>query len=482
VSVAEDIAGEWELLDDEIGPQPGAQLEIARCPADMAVYGGHAFSGKSYMLLMEAFQSSDGMRSDVENPQFAATIFRRTCPMITNEGGLWDTAMELYGPLGVRMTKTNLQAQFPSGARVRFGHLDTEQDLINWQGAQIDYVGFDQLEQFTERQFFYLTSRTRSMSGAYRRIRGTCNPDPDSFLRTFLSWWIDDDTGLAIEERSGVIRYMARVKDTIEWADTEEELIQRLGPDTEPLSVTYIIGRITDNQLGLQANPKYLAFLKNLPYVDRRRLLEGDWNARVTAGMIFKEEWFEIVDNYPSFVDAARCWDRAATPADAPGAGTASYTAGGKIARGTNGLFYITDMQRFQKSGGAVQEFIETQAKADGMLTRVGGFQDPGGAGKAEIDDFLEDLAGFETSVLPTARPRTGKDDDFVDSGNPKVNYAKPWSRMAEKGKIKLVRGPWNKAFTREAEDFDGKGRCDQIDSISGGYYMLTQEVIAGVI
>ena len=114
------------------------------------------------------------------------------------------------------------------------------------------------------------------MSGARTRLRATCNPDPDSFLRHFMEWWIDDDTGLAIPERSGVVRHFARDGNDVIWGDTSEEVLAKHpDPEAETKSFTFIRGQITDNPIGLKANPGYIASLKNLPLIDRRRLLEG---------------------------------------------------------------------------------------------------------------------------------------------------------------------------------------------------------------
>ena len=66
-----------------IGPQPGPQEMFLSTPADIAGYGGAAGGGKSFGLLLEALRH-------IDNPEFGWVIFRRTYPMITNEGGLWD--------------------------------------------------------------------------------------------------------------------------------------------------------------------------------------------------------------------------------------------------------------------------------------------------------------------------------------------------------------------------------------------------------
>ena len=79
-------------------------------------------------------------------------------------------------------------------------------------------IGFDELTHFTAHQFFYMVSRNRSTCGVRPYIRATCNPYADSWVADFLAWWIDQETGLPIPERAGVLRYYIRVAEKIEWA------------------------------------------------------------------------------------------------------------------------------------------------------------------------------------------------------------------------------------------------------------------------
>ena len=72
-----------------------------------------------------------------------------------------------------------------------------------------------------------MLSRNRSTCGVRPYVRASCNPDSDSWVADFISWWWDPDTGYAIPERSGKIRYMARVNEKIVWGDTPEEVVQR---------------------------------------------------------------------------------------------------------------------------------------------------------------------------------------------------------------------------------------------------------------
>ncbi|WP_325053334.1 terminase large subunit domain-containing protein [Sinorhizobium meliloti] len=67
-------------------------------------------------------------------------------------------------------------------------------------------ICFDELTHFSASSSRYMVSRNRSMSGVGPYTRATCNPDADSWVAELISWWIDQDTGLPIPERAGVLR------------------------------------------------------------------------------------------------------------------------------------------------------------------------------------------------------------------------------------------------------------------------------------
>ena len=222
-----------------------------------------------------------------DNPDFNAVVFRRQANQITNAGGLWDTAVNMYSPLGANFkTNPSPQVTFPSGAKISFNHLQLERDVYAWQGSQIALIAFDELTHFTESQFVYMMSRNRSLCGVKPYIRATTNPDADSWVAEFLSWWINQETGYPIPERSGVIRYFYRLDGSFLWGDTVQELVDKYSADPKLCkSVTFIMSSIYDNRILLEANPEYLANLNGLDIVEKERLLKGNWKIRPSAGL-----------------------------------------------------------------------------------------------------------------------------------------------------------------------------------------------------
>lgn len=432
-----------------VKPQPGPQTDFLTTSADVAIYGGAAGGGKSFALLLEALYH-------IKNSKFKATIFRRNAVQIKNQGALWDESMALFGPLGATPREYILKWEFKSGMSVKFAHLEYDHSVFDYQGSQIPYIGFDELTHFTEKQFWYMLSRNRSMSGVPSYLRATCNPDCESWVRALIDWWIGED-GLPIKERSGKIRWFLKRDEVINWADSREELVKEFACEpTDPKSFTFIPSRIYDNQILLQKDPGYLANLKALSRVDRLRLLEGNWNVRVTAGSMFRREWYEVIDTIPSgFIAVVRYWDRAATkPSDTNK--DPDWTRGLKLYKYPNGTFVVGDLKSCRDTPLKVEQLVRATASQDSNRVRIFGEQDPGSAGVADAQAFARMLQGYEVRI---AKPTQDK-----------VTRAKPVSAQSEAGNIKVLRAPWNAEFFSELENFPEGNHDDIVDVLSGAY------------
>lgn len=274
-----------------IGPQPGPQWDFAESLADVAIYGGAAGGGKTFAALLEPLKH-------IDVPKFRALILRRTTKEVTEPGALWDEASDLYPHLQADLRVGDLSCRFPAGAVVKFDHMEHEKDKFRYQGAQIPLIEFEELTHFTESQFWYMLSRNRSTCGVRPYVRATCNPDADSWVAKLIEWWIDQDTGLPIPERSGVVRWFVRVSGELVWGDSREELLAE-HPTSHPKSLTFIAATLEDNRALLDKDPQYLANLEALPYVDRARLRDGNWKVRSNEGAEWGDECFE--DLWPDF-------------------------------------------------------------------------------------------------------------------------------------------------------------------------------------
>lgn len=443
-----------------IGPQKGPQTEFLGTSADIAIYGGAAGGGKTFATLLEALRH-------VHKPGFGAVIFRRTTPQITNEGGLWDESLKLFPLLGGEPKQHELYWQFPAGTTVSLSHLEHDKTVLSWQGSQISLLCFDELTHFSQKQFWYMLSRNRSMCGVKPYVRATCNPDADSWVAHLIRWWIDEETGLPIPERGGVLRWFIRVGDSIIWADKPEELAEHINPiDGEPIppkSLTFIPAKLSDNKALMEADPGYLANLLALPQVERERLLGGNWKIRAAAGLLFQRGWCEIVEAIPAGTRFVRGWDLAATPKT--DANDPDWTAGCKIGRMPDGRFIVAHHVRGRMRPSEVERLLVNTALQDTYETAIALPQDPAQAGKMQAEHLVSLLSGFDVRARSV-------------SGDKIVRFS-PFSAQAEAGNVVVLRGDWNDDWFTALEGFPDAAHDDDADATSEAFNALGNDILA---
>lgn len=435
-----------------LAPQPGPQEGFLASSADIAIMGGAAGGGKTYAVLLWLARCST-------ISGFAAVVFRRVAPDLTGGGSIWEESQELFRAMGGQPRQSpNLDWRFPSGSLVEFRHLQHKSDVYSHQGKQYACVVFEEVTQFEEDQFWYLISRMRTKSKVRAHMRATCNPDPDSFVRALIDWWIGPD-GFPIRERSGVLRWFVRAPTgELAWYDTKEAASADF-PASKPLSLTFIPAGLDDNPKG---DPTYRERLEALPLVERARLLGGNWNIRKTAGNILRREWFTVVDSPPSPVlRSVRGWDKGATV-------DGDATEGAKLGdMGAGKGWIIQDIKSVRGTPATVFAAMKASAQQDGLAVPVAIWQDPGQAGIVDVDTTRAELSGYRVAAERASQS--------------KVAYAEPWAAVAERGskgegpRIYVQRAPWNEAFFAEVDAFDGRdgGTDNKIDAVSRAWLEL---------
>jgi len=439
--------------------QDGPQCRFMSSTADITIMGGAAGGGKTFALLVEPLFHTD-------NPDFGAVIFRQSYPQITMEGGMWDESTKLYSAVRPMPAPKvgKLRWVFASGAKVSFAYMKAEDDKLIYQGAQIPLIGFDQLEQMSEGQFFYMLSRNRSTCGVKPYVRATCNPDADSWLAKFLEWWINQETGYPLEERDGELRWFVRPGSELVWANDAGTLLTQY-PELIPKSVTFIHANVYDNKILLQRNPEYLANLLALPVVERERLLRGNWKIRPTAGLLCNRAWFSIVDVLPAGGSVVRFWDFAATEKKTAKADP-DYTAAVRMHRVGDG-FYISDCFTMRAGPTDVEKAFIAITKQDwataqrlGIPYKVAWEIEPGSSGKMMAARLTSLVAGVACA------PRRPSGD--------KIQRAGGFLSQAEAGFVKLLKGDWNEPWLLHMHNagMDAK-KWDIWDSTAGVFNEL---------
>lgn len=147
--------------------------QAAFCALDSfeALYGGAAGGGKSDALLMAALQY-------VDQPGYAALLLRRTYADLSLPNALMDRAQRWLAASPARWDDVTKTWRFPSGATLTFGYLQNVNDKYRYQGAEFQFIGFDEATQFPESDYTYLSSRLRRLEGSQipLRMRAASNP------------------------------------------------------------------------------------------------------------------------------------------------------------------------------------------------------------------------------------------------------------------------------------------------------------------
>ena len=277
-------------------------------------------NSKSFSSLMEVLK-------DIKNPDFHATILRNEKDDLQS---LVTDSYKLFSQFGTyNKSQNDMTWNFTNGGWLKFSYYaGSYQDFkTRFQGRQFAYVCIDEGTQCPYKKFKYLLTNNRNASQIRNRFWITCNPDPESWVRKFIDWWVDED-GYIIPERDGVIRYCfmdGDTPDSIYWGDTREEVYEQCGGIIDKLwkesyaelgytklemfikSATFIRADVSENIKLISTDASYLANLAQQDEEQRMRDLEANWNWK-SAGddMIKMADLEEIFDNAVQVGDGVR--------------------------------------------------------------------------------------------------------------------------------------------------------------------------------
>lgn len=180
------------------------------------------------------------------------------------------------------------------------------------------------------------------------------------------------------------------------------------------------------------------------------------------TGGFFDWEKLEIVQAAPRITEWVRYWDKAGTE------GGGKRTAGVRMGRGVDGLFYVTDCVAGQWGATNREAVIRQTAQVDGQSVRVWIEQEPGSGGKESAESTIANLAGFSVYA---ERPTGDKE-----------LRAEPYAVQVAAGNVRLVAGEWNQLFIDEHKTFPRGKFKDQIDAASGAFNKLAAPSSVGVL
>lgn len=426
-------------------PYPGPQTRFQELSCFEVLYGGAAGGGKSAGGVVAALRHiGRGF-----GPAYKALILRREYTEI--EQSILPETEKYYPALGGRYLQQKHRWVFPGGERVQLGHAQHLEDIKKLLGTEYQYVYLDEVTTFEKSQYTYVISRLRSTHpGIRRRLRSGTNPGSRGHAWVFERFgaWLDPDAPVKAE--SGQVLYFCRREDETEY----------VVPKGTPKSLgRCFIAATTKDNPAIDDVEGYLRQLDELDAVTRAQLKSGNWLIKPARGLYYKRAWFgELLDEAPDDCSWVRWWDRAAT--EEQKGKDPDWTVGLKLARvrtgALTGKYVIGGVVRMRGSPGEVARTIKMTADMDGRGTMIAMPEDPGAAGKFESDAYSKLLTGFNVRF-------------FRETGD-KVTRQNPVSAQAERGNVRLVRGPWNEPFLQVLEAFPEGGHDDDVDALGGAF------------
>jgi phage terminase large subunit-like protein len=399
-------------------PTPKQRAFLLMNDTKEILYGGAAGGGKSVAQLMAALQY-------VDIPGYSAILFRKTYADLSLPGALIDMSKQWLMPFveskEVKWSEKEKQYVFPSGATLNFGYLESGNDCYRYQGAEFQYIGMDEVTHIDPANYRYLFSRLRKPKSLQvpLRFRATANPG----------------------------------------GQFGEYYYQRFFVEGKDAGRIFIGAGIDDNPY-LDAEA-YKESLAELDPIERERLLNGNWEIKANGDM-FNRHWFNIVpaSDIPPAAKRVRFWDMASTdPSKRKGKNKREpdWSVGFKLAH-YQGLYWIEDIIRVQKTPHDLEQIIGDTAKLDGYGVAIRMEKEPGSSGEITIDHYSRNvLRGY----------------DFVGlaSTGSKVERARTASAASQAGKVFISQRCRNMLpFLDEADLFPYGLHDDTIDGFSGAF------------
>ncbi len=248
------------------------QEEFLSATEDEVFFGGAVAGGKTQALLMFQVLRRQG---------YAGTMglyLRRTFPEL--ERSVILEAHRLLGGTRAKWEASRYRYVFPNGSILEFGHLDREEDVYRYWSAEYQDMCFDELTQFTERQYLLVLSRLRGKVelGIRPLVRAASNPGGMGHA------WVKQRF---IDPAPDGGAWRVELEDGVVWTRR------------------FIPARLDDNP---HIDKRYVLMLNQLPEAERRALRDGDWN--VFSGQVFTEwsgmwhvvEDFEVPSSWQRFM------------------------------------------------------------------------------------------------------------------------------------------------------------------------------------
>lgn len=229
--------------------------------ADEILYGGAAGGGKSEWLLHYAL---DQMLAHGNNrggifrrvfPSLQRTLIPRSKQFYPEHGGVWNGVTHSWS--------------FPNGSVLEMGSLQYADSILDHQGAEYGFIGFEEVTEFLESQVDYMVGRLRAPAPGIRpHMAATANPG-GSGHRWVKRRWVKPKEGDWREKDGRPVAYRPwRPAPTLE--------------NPEPNLRVFVPATLADNPKLMARDPGYINRLRALAGTNKallKAMETGDWDA-----------------------------------------------------------------------------------------------------------------------------------------------------------------------------------------------------------
>lgn len=417
-------------------PTPKQEFFLLRDELEV-FFGGAAGGAKSWALLMAALQY-------VDVPGYAALLLRPALTEFEQQGGLIEHCHTWLGPQttladGPWWNGTRREWKFKSGATLRFSYLANQADLSHYKGGAVSFLGFDELTSWPTELLY------QSMFRVVRQARDAI---------------VDPNTGRQVPGR---IRSASNPGGPGHgWVKS------RFVQDASRVDgAVYIPSYIVDNpHLNFD---DYLRTLSHLSPIDRERLIRGDWDVSEEGGK-FRRDKFKVIDAAEMLptVKAVRYWDLAASE-PSPANPDPDQTVGLRMDVDRSGTFTVRHIAAGFLSDEKVEALVRSTAEEDGRGVPVFIEQDPGQAGKAQVNHYKRHVLQGYPCYAGSTRIRGVNASKEV--------RARAVAAAVGNDLVQIVRGTNLHAFLDQVVLFPLAGVHDDfVDALSGAHTALTSK------
>jgi len=231
--------------------KPQEKQEIALASnADEILFGGARGGGKTDAGMA-------WLMYDLNNPKYRALVIRRNATDLTD----WiDRASRMYSGAGGKFKGDTFF--FPSGARIRTGHLADKEAYQKYQGHEYQKMLIEELTHIARESDYekLLASCRSTVDGLIPQIFNTTNPDGAGH-----EW----------------------VKDRWQIPDMPHEVVVTFRKGRK---LSFIPSSVYDNPILIEKDKGYVTYLESLTDDELRRAwLEGSWEGFGVEGAYYKE-------------------------------------------------------------------------------------------------------------------------------------------------------------------------------------------------